>query len=41
MDIVKAFHEIGLGTEIEDYYIEMILGVGAVRSTLEKYVECK
>ena len=34
-------YEIGLGEKIEGYFNEMILGVGAVRSTLEKYVDCK
>jgi Mannitol-1-phosphate/altronate dehydrogenases len=33
-------YEIGLGEKIECYFDEMILGVGAVRLTLEKYLEC-
>lgn len=31
----------GLGEKIEGYFNEMISGVGAVRSTLEKYLDCK
>ncbi|MVX64797.1 mannitol dehydrogenase family protein [Clostridium chromiireducens] len=34
-------YAIGLGEKIEGYFNEMISGVGAVRSTLEKYLECK
>lgn len=34
-------YDIGLGEKIEGYFNEMISGVGAVRSTLEKYLECK
>jgi fructuronate reductase len=33
-------YEIGLGEKIEGYFDEMISGVGAVRLTLEKYLEC-
>ncbi|WP_238948981.1 mannitol dehydrogenase family protein [Clostridium sp. YIM B02569] len=32
---------IGLGEKIEGYFTEMISGTGAVRSTLEKYLECR
>lgn len=34
-------YDIGLGEKIEDYFNEMITGIGAVRSTLEKHVNCK
>lgn len=34
-------YDIGLGEKIEGYFIELISGVGAVRSTLEKYLDCK
>ena len=33
-------YDIGLGEKIEAYFNEMISGVGAVRLTLEKYLEC-
>lgn len=32
---------IGLGEKIEGYFNEMISGTGAVRATLEKYLECR
>ena len=32
-------YNVGLGEKIEGYFNEMISGVGAVRSTLEKYLE--
>jgi fructuronate reductase len=31
-------YDIGLGEKIEDYFKEMILGKGAVRATLQRYV---
>lgn len=34
-------YNIGLGEKVENYFNEMIVGTGAVRSTLEKYVDCK
>ena len=34
-------YDIGLGEKIEGYFTEMISGTGAVRGTLEKYLECK
>lgn len=34
-------YAIGLGEKIVGYFNEMISGVGSVRSTLEKYLECK
>lgn len=34
-------YEIGLGEKVVGYFNEMISGVGSVRSTLEKYLECK
>ena len=34
-------YAIGLGEKIEGYFTEMISGTGAVRGTLEKYLECK
>lgn len=34
-------YSMGLGEKILGYFNEMISGVGAVRSTLEKYLECK
>jgi len=34
-------YDIGLGEKIEGYFNEMISELGAVRSTLEKYLECK
>ena len=34
-------YAIGLGEKIEGYFNEMISGVGSVRSTLEKYLNCK
>ena len=34
-------YDIGLGGKIEGYFNEMISGIGAVRSTLEKYLDCK
>jgi len=34
-------YSIGLGEKIEGYFNEMISGVGSVRSTLEKYLDCK
>ncbi|MBU3178053.1 mannitol dehydrogenase family protein [Clostridium estertheticum] len=34
-------YTIGLGEKVENYFNEMITGVGAVRLTLEKYVDCK
>jgi fructuronate reductase len=34
-------YDIGLGEKIEGYFNEMISGVGAVRTTLEKYLGCK
>jgi fructuronate reductase len=33
-------YTIGLGKKIEGYFAEMISGAGAVRSTLEKYLNC-
>lgn len=33
-------YEVGLGDKIENYYKELISGVGAVRATLKKYLEC-
>jgi fructuronate reductase len=34
-------YDIGLGEKIEGYFAEMIFGIGAVRATLEKYLDCK
>ncbi|MFW2491628.1 mannitol dehydrogenase family protein [Clostridium chromiireducens] len=34
-------YSIGLGEKIEGYFTEMISGIGSVRATLEKYLECK
>ena len=34
-------YAVGLGEKIEGYFTEMISGTGAVRGTLEKYLECK
>lgn len=34
-------YTVGLGEKIEDYFNEMILGVGAVRTTLQKYLPCR
>ena len=34
-------YDIGLGEKIEGYFNEMITEIGAVRSTLEKYLDCK
>ena len=34
-------YDIGLGEKIEGYFNEMISELGAVRSTLEKYLDCK
>lgn len=34
-------YSVGLGEKIEGYFAEMTSGVGAVRATLEKYLECK
>lgn len=33
-------YEVGLGERIESYFAEMITGVGAVRNTLRKYLNC-
>ncbi len=33
-------YNVGLGEKIEEYFIEMISGTGAVRETLEKYLIC-
>lgn len=33
-------YSVGLGEKIEGYFNEMISGAGAVRSTLEKYLDC-
>lgn len=33
-------YNVGLGEKIESYFAEMISGVGAVRSTLQKYLNC-
>lgn len=33
-------YEVGLGEKIENYFKELIIGPGAVRSTLKKYLEC-
>jgi fructuronate reductase len=34
-------YTIGLGEKIEGYFNELISGAGAVRATLEKYLDCK
>ncbi|MCB2354667.1 mannitol dehydrogenase family protein [Clostridium estertheticum] len=34
-------YNVGLGEKVENYCNEMITGIGAVRLTLEKYVNCK
>ncbi|WP_271809189.1 mannitol dehydrogenase family protein [Clostridium beijerinckii] len=34
-------YTVGLGEKIEGYFNELISGVGAVRATLEKYLNCK
>jgi len=33
-------YDVGLGEKIEEYFIEMISGTGAVRATLEKHLNC-
>lgn len=32
-------YEVGLGTKVENYFIELTSGVGAVRKTLQKYLD--
>ncbi len=34
-------YTIGLGEKIEGYFNELISSAGAVRATLEKYLDCK
>jgi fructuronate reductase len=31
-------YEVGIGKQVESYFVELVAGVGAVRETLEKYV---